>query len=89
MTAINQLPKDGDLGPDYVRHGLSSNSNHMNYPELENVFMTQRETNREAESVHHRMILDKTGWGKETKESNNKEHETDRRPASGGFGSTI
>jgi hypothetical protein len=38
MTAINQLPKDGgDEVPDYVRHGLSSNRNHMNYPELENV----------------------------------------------------
>lgn len=48
--------------------------------------MTQRETNREAESVHHKMILDKTGWGKETKESNNKDDETDRRPASRGVG---
>lgn len=50
--------------------------------------MTQRETNREALSVHHKMILDKTGWGKETKESNNKEDETDRRPASRGFGNS-
>lgn len=49
--------------------------------------MTQRETNREAESVHHKMILDKTGWGKETKESNDKEYETDRRPASRELGS--
>lgn len=49
--------------------------------------MTQRERNREAESVHHKMILDKTGLGKETKESNNKEDETDKRPGSSGFGS--
>lgn len=37
MTAINQLLEDGDEVSDYVRHGLSSSSNHMNYPELENV----------------------------------------------------
>jgi hypothetical protein len=43
--------------------------------------MTQRETNREAESIHHKMILDKTGWGKETKESNSREDERDRRLA--------
>lgn len=47
--------------------------------------MTQRETNREAESVHHKMILDKTGLGKETKESNDKGNETDKHPASSGI----
>jgi hypothetical protein len=47
MSAINQLPKGGEV-PDHVRHGLSSSSNHMDYPELEDRFMKQREMNREG-----------------------------------------
>lgn len=48
MSATNQLPKEGDVVPNYVRHGLSSSSDHMDYPELENRFMKQREMNREG-----------------------------------------
>lgn len=46
------------------------------------IYETKR-NDREAESVHHKMILDKTGRVK-TKESDDNEDKTDRRPASRG-----